>query len=689
VAVRPYRYPAAHKDELERQCAAMIDQGIVRRSDSAFSSPVILVKKLDGSWRFCVDYRALNALTVKDAFPIPVVDELLDELHGARLFTKLDLRSGYHQVRMRQEDVHKTAFRTHDGLYEFLVMPFGLCNAPATFQALMNDVLRTYLRRFVLVFFDDILIYSTSWADHLRHLRVVLNTLRQHRLFVKRSKCSFGVDSVAYLGHVISAAGVAMDPAKVQAIHDWPQPRSARAVRGFLGLAGYYRKFVHNYGAIAAPLTALLKKEGFVWSDEASAAFRALKRAVTTAPVLTLPDFTKPFIVECDASTYGFGAVLIQEAHPLAFFSRPVAPRHRSLAAYERELIGLVLAVRHWRPYLWGRRFVVKTDHYSLKYLLDQRLATIPQHHWVGKLLGFDFSVEYKSGATNTVADALSRRDTEEDGTGTLQAISAPRFDFISRLRHAQATEPALAAIHDEVRAGTRTDPWAVVDDMVLYDRRLYIPPASPLLQEIVAAVHNDGHEGVQRTLHRLRRDFHFPNMRSVVQDFVRACPTCQRYKSEHLHPAGLLMPLPIPTVVWADIGLDFIEALPRVNEKSVILSVVDRFSKYCHFIALGHPYTAESVAQAFFADIIRLHGMPQSMVSDRDPVFTSTFWRELMWLMGTKLHMSSAFHPQSDGQTEAANRIIIMYLRCFTGDRPRQWLRWLSWAEYVYNTAY
>jgi hypothetical protein len=204
-----------------------------------------------------------------------------------------------------------------------------------------------------------------------------------------------------------------------------------------------------------------------------------------------------------------------------------------------------------------------------------------------------------------------------------------------------------------------------------------------------VAAIHNDGHEGVQRTLHRLRRDFHFPNMRSVVQDFVRACPTCQRYKSEHLHPTGLLMPLPIPTIVWADIGLDFIEALPRVNGKSVILSIVDRFSKYCHFIALGHPYTAESVAQAFFANIVRLHGVSQSMVSDRDTVFTSMFWRELMRLMGTKLHMSSAFHPQSDGQTEATNRVIIMYLRCFTGDRPRQWLRWLPWAEYVYNTAY
>jgi hypothetical protein len=328
----------------------MLAQGIIRPSTSPFSALVLLVRKPDGSWRFCIDYRALNARTSKDKFPIPVVDKL----HGARYFTKIDLRSGYHQVRMFTGDIDKTAFRTHHDHYEFLVMPFGLSNAPAMFQALMNDVLHPYLRRFILVFFVDILIYSSLWAEHLQHISIFLNELRAHQLHLKRSKCSFGAPSVAYLGHVISEAGVAMDADKVAAISTWPQPRSARGVRGFLGLAGYYRKFIRDFGLIAAPLTRLLRRDAFSWDKEAEDAFQALKRALTTGPILQMPDFDKLFIVDCDASGVGFGAVLHQGAGPIAFFSRPFAARHLKLAAYERELIVLVQAVRHWRPLLVG-----------------------------------------------------------------------------------------------------------------------------------------------------------------------------------------------------------------------------------------------------------------------------------------------------------------------------------------------
>jgi hypothetical protein len=264
VAVRPYRYAHTQKDELERQCDEMLRHSVIRPSSSAFSSSGLLIRKHDGTWRFCVDYRALNDATIKDKFPIPVVEELLDELRGARFFTKLDMRSGYHQVLMHPDDVEKTAFHTHQGLFEFLVMPFGLTNAPATFQALMNDALLRFLRQFVLVFFDDILIYSSSWSDHLRHVRTVLRTLQDHQLFLKKSKCEFGRPSVAYLGHVISAEGVVADKQKVQAVLEWPIPRFARAVRGFLGLAGYYRRFIQDFSTIAVPLTALLRKEGFL-----------------------------------------------------------------------------------------------------------------------------------------------------------------------------------------------------------------------------------------------------------------------------------------------------------------------------------------------------------------------------------------------------------------------------------------
>jgi len=400
-----------------------------------------------------------------------------------------------------------------------------------------------------------------------------------------------------------------------------------------------------------------------------------------------MPDFEQQFVVDCDASGTGFGAVLHQGSGPLAFFSWPFAARHVKLAAYERELIGLVQAVRHWRPYLWGRRFLVRTDHYSLKYLLDQRLSTIPQHQWLSKLFGFDFAVEYRPGRLNAAADALSRRDSESssDDAAELHAISGPSFDLLDDIRAATSTDEEAERLLD----GGLDAPWHTDAGLLLHGKRIFVPAQHDLRQRVLSLVHSAGHEGVQKTLQRLRADFYFPHDRRLVQEFVRACPTCQRNKTSTQRPAGLLQPLEVPAQVWADISMDFVEGLPKVGGKSVILTVVDRFSKYAHFIALSHPYTASSVARAFFDGIVRLHGFPTSIVSDRDPVFTSHMWRDLFKMAGVQLRLSTAFHPQTDGQSEIVNKVLAMYLRCATGDRPRAWVDWLAWAEYCYNTSY
>ncbi|GKB34367.1 putative reverse transcriptase domain-containing protein [Tanacetum coccineum] len=412
VARAPYRLAPSEMKELSEQLQELSDKGLIRPSSSPWGAPVLFVKKKDGSFRMCIDYRELNKLTVKNRYPLPRIDDLFDQLQGSSVYSKIDLRSGYHQLRVREEDIPKTAFRTRYGHYEFQVMPFGLTNAPAVFMDLMNRVCKPYLDKFVIVFIDDILIYSKNEKEHEEHLKAILELLKKEELYAKFSKCEFWIPKVQFLGHVIDRQGIHVDPAKIESIKDWASPKTPTEIHQFLGLAGYYRRFIEGFSKIAKPMTKLTqKKVAFEWGDKQEAAFQTLKNKLCSAPILALPQGAENFIVYCDASHKGLGAVLMQNEKVIAYASRQLKIHEKNYTTHDLELGAVVFALKIWRHYLYGTKCTVFIDHKSLQHILDQKELNMRQRRWLELLSDYDCEIRYHPGKANVVADALSRKE--------------------------------------------------------------------------------------------------------------------------------------------------------------------------------------------------------------------------------------------------------------------------------------
>ncbi|KAL5775964.1 hypothetical protein ACOSP7_013524 [Xanthoceras sorbifolium] len=683
-AKAPYRMAPPELEELRKQLKDLLDAGYIQPSKAPYGAPVLFQRKKDGSMRLCIDYRALNKVTIKNKYPIPLIADLFDQLGRARYFTKLDLRSGYYQVRIAEGDEAKTTCVTRYGAYEFLVMPFGLTNAPATFCTLMNKIFHPYLDRFVVVYLDDIVVYSNTLEEHAQHLQAVFKVLRENELYVKKEKCSFAQLEVYFLGHKIKDGVLMMDEAKIKAICEWDPPTKVPELRSFLGLVNYYRRFIKGYSARAAPLTDLLKKnKAWEWSSECQEAFEGLKKAVTEEPVLSLPDHSKPYEVQTDASDFAIGGVLMQDGHPIAFESRKLNDTERRYTVQEKEMTAVVHCLRIWRHYLLGSHFIIRTDNVATSYFQTQKKLSPKQARWQDFLAEFDYTLEYKPGKANLVADALSRKAE----LATMR--SAPQGEVISLIKEGLQCDSLGKSLMGLANDGKTKRFWVQDDLLYTVGNRPYVPKFGNLRKNLIKECHDTkwaGHPGQQRTRALLEATYYWPHMRDDIEAYVKTCLVCQQDKNEQQSPGGLLEPLPIPERPWESVTMDFISALPKSDGCGSIMVVVDRFSKYATFIAAPTDCTAEQAARLFLRDVVKYWGVPRTIISDRDPRFTGKFWTELFNLLGSKLHFSTSFHPQTDGQTERVNALLELYLRHFVSANQRDWAKLLDVAQFSYN---
>jgi hypothetical protein len=731
-----------------------LSKGFIRESRSRCAAPLLLAAKPGGGVRICQDYRGLNNVTIKNRYPLPLVRETLDSLCRARYYTKLDIIAAFNKLRIAEGHEWKTAFITRFGLFESLVMPFGLCNAPADFQHYINHVLFDLLDKTCTAYLDDVLVYSATREEHRQHVREVVQRLADAGLQIDIGKCEFETKKTKYLGLIINDGGVAMDLEKVNAITTWAAPQSLRDLQRFLGFANFYRRFIRNFSALTKPLHNLLKKTTtWAWSLEHDTAFRALKDAFIAAPILAMYDYDKKTILETDASDWASGGVLSQlgddgKLRPVAYFSAKHTAAECNYEIYDKELLAIIKCLEEWRPELQGttKPFEILTDHKNLEYFTTTKALNQRQVRWSEFLAGFNFKITYRPGARAVRPDALSRRDQDRpskmspdddrikhrerrvlgpdvfDDTLTRELFSAdnlaaapaqivlpddntPLDELVNRAyMRSELVRIAILALQDR---SLRRWPTSIRKDMgfamgdckvirsrIYYRDRLYVPPDDELKVQIIYRTHSSGaggHPGRFKTTDLISRTYFWPKMTYDIRAFVKSCELCVRTKASRVAAPGFLRPLPIPFQAWEDISVDYITPLPpceRGGRKyNHIAVVVCRLTKMRHFIAT-ESLKAEELADLFISRVYSLHGAPQTIVSDRGTQFISEFWRELSSRLSITLHPSSAFHPETDGQTERINAILEQYLRAFMNFSQNDWVDWLPLAEFASNNA-
>ncbi|GJU93283.1 reverse transcriptase domain-containing protein [Tanacetum coccineum] len=549
IAKSPYRLAPSELEELSGQLKELQDKGFIRPSSSPWEAPVLFVKKKDGSFKMCIDYRELNKLTVKNRYPLPRIDDLFDQLQGSQFFSKIDLRSGYHQLRLYEDDIPKTAFRTRYVHFEFTLMPFGLTNAPAIFMDLMNRVCRPYLDKFVIVFIDDILIYSKTQEEHVEHLRLVLGLLKKEKLYAKFSKCEFWLREVQFLGHVINGNGIHVDPSKIEAVKNWKAPRTPTKVRLFLGLAGYYRRFIEKFSKIAMSLSILTQKcKTFNWGEEQELAFQTLKDKLCNAPVLALPDGPEDFVVYCDASGIGLGCVLMQRGKVIAYASRQLKIHEKNYTTHDLELGAVVFALKIWRHYLYGTKSVIYTDHKSLQHIFSQKELNMRQRRWIELFSDYDCEIRYHSGKVNVAADALSRKESVKPNR-----VRAMNMTLQSSIK--DRILPAQKEAVDE-SAGLQKGLDEMIeqrsDGTLYYLDRIWVPLKGEVRTLIMDEAHKSKyfvHPRADKMYYDLRDRYWWPGMKKDIAEYVSKCLTCLKVKAEHQRPFGFFQQPKIP--VW------------------------------------------------------------------------------------------------------------------------------------------